>query len=113
MSESSGSTIVRGGSKITGNITGATAVVIEGELEGKVAVGGSVTVAPGGVVHGDIEAKNVSLAGTVKGNVVAVERVEILATGVIDGNVSGGRVSMVDGATMRGAVAIRREGGKG
>lgn len=103
-----GTTILRDGSILTGKITGAGDVVIEGRLEGELRVDASVTVAPSGRVQGNVSAKRVSVAGHVVGNLVAAERVEVLASGTVQGDITAARLAISEGATLSGTVQINR-----
>lgn len=99
-------TLIAAGAKLVGEISGDTDVMIEGTVEGKVHPAQDVTVGEAGVVRGEIEARNVRVAGRVQGNVRGTESVEILATGSLEGDVSSPGMVIGDGAFFKGRVEM-------
>ena len=93
-----------------GKILGTADVVVDGELEGVIQVEADVNVEPDGRVKGDIEARSVRVAGVVAGNLKGLDRVEILGSGKLQGDVSAPRVILAEGAFFRGNVEMT--GGK-
>jgi cytoskeletal protein CcmA (bactofilin family) len=94
---------------IKGEITGREDFYIDGEVQGKVRLeDGRVTVGPNGRVTADIEAREIVIRGTVKGNLHARDRVQIGQTGSATGNVVTRRISIDDGAELRGKVEVVR-----
>ncbi|RLB57087.1 MAG: hypothetical protein DRI90_18230, partial [Deltaproteobacteria bacterium] len=71
-------TVIGSGFTIEGEITSDDEVVVGGVVRGKLQVDGPVTVESEGVVEADIDARSVAVGGTVTGNVVASERVDLL-----------------------------------
>ncbi|MEO8503675.1 MAG: polymer-forming cytoskeletal protein [Acidobacteriota bacterium] len=100
------STLVAAGSKVTGKISGPTEVVIEGELEGEIRVEGNAVVGSAGLVKGEISARTIRVAGKVLGNIRGLERVEVLASGSLEGDVSAPRVVIAEGAFFKGKVEM-------
>jgi len=49
-------------------------------------------------------AKTVTISGKVNGNVRAVDKVDLRATGSVDGNITAPRFVMAEGATVMGKV---------
>ena len=60
----------------------------------------------GAEVKAAISARTILVGGTIVGDVVATERLQIQATGSIEGDVTAARLIMVDGALLRGKVAV-------
>ena len=56
------------------------------------------------VVVAEITAQSVVVAGKVTGNVVATDRVEILPTGTLEGNIRAPKIAIAEGATFKGSV---------
>jgi cytoskeletal protein CcmA (bactofilin family) len=71
---------------IEGKIEGAGHVRIAGRFKGDVNVEGNVTIEQGAHVTGQIAAATVIVSGEVHGNINASSRVELLETGVINGD---------------------------
>lgn len=99
-------TVIATGSSLSGKMSGATDVQIEGEFEGQLDLDGAVTVGSGGRVRGEIHARTARIAGNVVGNVHGQERVEVLASGSVEGDVSAPRVVISEGAFLRGKVEM-------
>lgn len=104
------STHIAPGAKITGEVNGTSDLVIDGELEGKVDLESSVTVGAEGRVRGDITARTVRIGGRVQGNVLGRERVEILPSGRLEGDVAAPRVVLAEGAFFKGKVEMTGQG---
>ncbi len=104
-------TVVAAGSRIQGEISGGTDVMIHGRVEGQLVLGNSVIVGEGGEVQGQIEARRVQVGGKVHGDIRASERIEVLQSGRIEGDVSAPRVAINAGAFFKGKVEMTAEGG--
>jgi cytoskeletal protein CcmA (bactofilin family) len=97
-------TVIGSGFTIEGEITSDDEVVVGGVVRGKLQADGAVTIESDGVVEADIDARSVSVSGTVTGNVIASERVDLLAGGRLIGDVKAARLTIADGATFKGNV---------
>lgn len=102
---------------VKGDVTGADPVFVDGHVEGSIQIPGErVTVGKSGTVVGRagsgiacITAREIVIMGTVTGDIVAGERVDIRAGAALTGDVTTVRVSIEDGAFFRGGIDIRRE----
>jgi len=99
-------TLIAPGTLVTGRISGATEVLVEGDVEGDLQVDGVVTVGAEGKVRGEIFARVVKIGGRVTGNVRGGERVEVLPTGSLEGDVAAPRVTIAEGAFFKGRVEM-------
>jgi cytoskeletal protein CcmA (bactofilin family) len=108
-----GTTHIAPGAKITGEVNGTSDLVVDGELEGQVRLESNVTVGAEGKVHGDIVAKSVRIGGRVVGNVQGHEKVEILPSGRLEGDVAAPRVVLAEGAFFKGKVEMTGKGAAG
>ncbi len=95
------------GTCLTGEVTGATELLVEGEVRGEVRVGSTVTVGAEGVVEGPITAPVVRVGGRVVGKVVATDRVEVSPSGSLEGDIVAPRVVIAEGAFFKGKVEMR------
>jgi cytoskeletal protein CcmA (bactofilin family) len=94
---------------VKGEVTSAEDLIIDGRVEGKIDLQGhSLVVGRGGDVRAEILAKSVIVHGTVTGNVTARERVEVLETGSIDGDISTPGLAVTEGAVVSGRVQMPR-----
>jgi cytoskeletal protein CcmA (bactofilin family) len=93
---------------IKGEISGAEALYIDGRIEGKITLTDNrVTVGRNGTVQADITAREVVVMGKVTGNIECSDRVDIRSEGVVNGNVSTTRISVEDGAVLKGGIQVK------
>jgi cytoskeletal protein CcmA (bactofilin family) len=90
-----------------GDLTGDEDLEIEGRVEGQVKLPNhQLTIGAHGRVTAQVEAKHVIVIGHVAGNVVATERVEVQATGVVDGDIQAPRLFIQEGAVVNGSIQM-------
>jgi len=89
---------------IEGKIEGAGQVRIAGSFKGDVHVHGNLTIDPGARLTGQVRANTVVVGGELHGNIEAAARVELLATGIVAGDVKAGSLIVSAGSRMRGQV---------
>lgn len=99
------------GTRITGEISGSTELLIEGEVDGRIRLDGRVVVGKAGGVRGEITGRSVLIAGRVEGDVKGSERVEVGGTGRLDGDIAAPRVTIAEGAFFKGQVEMRGDAG--
>lgn len=87
---------------IEGKIEGAGNVRVAGRFKGDVHVDGNLTIDQGAKVTGGVRASAVIIAGELEGNVDAASRVELLETGVLNGDLKAGSLTVAAGSRMRG-----------
>ncbi|ANM28971.1 hypothetical protein ABI59_04200 [Acidobacteria bacterium Mor1] len=99
--------------QIKGELTGNEDLTIEGRVDGKIMLKDHhLTIGANGHITAEIHAKSVSIVGQVVGNVTADDRIEIAATGSMEGDIKAPRVVLADGARFKGAVDMDRSGAK-
>jgi cytoskeletal protein CcmA (bactofilin family) len=92
---------------IKGDLSGNEDLQIDGTVEGRIDLpNNELTVGPEGKVKAEVHAKTVIVVGHVTGNVTAVERAEVQASGVVDGDVRAPRLIVAEGAVLNGAVEM-------
>jgi cytoskeletal protein CcmA (bactofilin family) len=99
-------TYVAASTKITGTITGQGAYVFCGVVEGDCDIAGPLTLAEGGRWKGTMTAVDIVVAGTVEGDVVAKQRVEIAGTARITGSLAGNSIAVAEGAIIEGEIQV-------
>lgn len=104
---------VGSGLVIRGEVNGEGDFDILGRFEGEISVTGRVYVAEGAQVDANISAGSIVIGGTVRGNLSATARVEILQSGVLTGTLKTGSFSAADGASVKGEMWIDRSGAAG
>jgi cytoskeletal protein CcmA (bactofilin family) len=93
---------------IKGELSGSEALYIDGRIEGKISLPDNrVTIGRNGSVQANITAREVVVMGKVAGNIVCSDRVDIRSEGSVTGEVSTVRISVEDGAILKGGVEVR------
>ncbi len=96
---------------IKGEISGSEALYIDGRIEGKINMPESrVTIGRNGKVDASIQAKEVVVMGKVNGNIECSDRVDIRAEGAVNGDIATVRISVEDGAALKGGITVHSEG---
>jgi len=94
--------IIAAGLTFEGKIEGSGHVRISGRFKGDVQVDGTLTVEAGAHLAGAVRAGSVVVAGEIEGNIEGAQRVELHQSGVVNGDISAGSLTVADGARMRG-----------
>ena len=94
--------VIAAGLTFEGKIEGSGHVRISGRFKGDVQVDGTLTVEAGAHLAGAVRAGSVVVAGEIEGNIEGAQRVELHQSGVVNGDISAGSLTVADGARMRG-----------
>lgn len=94
--------VIAAGLTFEGKIEGSGHVRISGRFKGDVHVDGTLTVEAGAHLAGAVRAATVIVAGEIEGNIESAQKVELHQTGVLNGDVNAGSLSVAGGARMRG-----------
>jgi cytoskeletal protein CcmA (bactofilin family) len=93
---------------IKGELSGSEALYIDGRIEGKISLPDNrVTIGRNGSVQANITAREVVVMGKVSGNIECSDRVDIRSEGSVTGDVSTVRISVEDGAVLKGGIEVR------
>jgi cytoskeletal protein CcmA (bactofilin family) len=93
---------------IKGDLSGSEDLYIDGHVEGSISLkGNSLTVGPNGQVKASIESKAIVVQGKLEGNVQASDRVELRKSAVVTGDISTQRISIEEGAYLKGKIDIQ------
>ena len=91
--------------RVEGKVISSEDLTIDGDVEGSIELGGhSLVIGPGASIKADLLANTIIVAGSVTGNVRAMEKIDLREGGSIEGNVVAPRFLMADGSTVRGKV---------
>lgn len=107
--------VIATGLTFEGKIDGSGHVRISGKFKGDVHVDGTLTVDAGAHLTGAVRAASVVVAGEIEGNIEGAQRVELHQSGIVNGDISAGSLTVADGARMRGRAEFgwNETGGKG
>ena len=93
---------------IKGEVSGSETLYIDGRIEGTINIAENrVTVGRNGTVAANITAREVVIMGKVTGNIQCTDRVDIRSEGSLTGDVVTQRISVEDGAILKGSVQVR------
>ena len=98
--------VIGKGIVIRGNLTGGGNLVIEGRVEGQIALKNHLTIEGTGRVQADIRADELTINGEASGNIVARSRVAISASAKVAGDIKAPRVVIEDGAVFNGSIEM-------
>jgi cytoskeletal protein CcmA (bactofilin family) len=94
----SGKLIVRNGAQVLGNFSGQ--IECDGDLQ----------IGPDAHVEADIRSARVTIAGFVRGNIVAANRLKITTTGRLEGDAKVGALVVQEGGVHLGVIRVHPEG---
>jgi cytoskeletal protein CcmA (bactofilin family) len=90
---------------VQGKIVSTEDLTIDGQVDGTIELGQhGLMIGSGAAIKADLVARTITISGAVTGNVTASERVDLRATGVVDGDIATPRLLMAEGAIIRGRV---------
>jgi cytoskeletal protein CcmA (bactofilin family) len=92
--------------RIVGKIAGKGAYVFAGTVEGDCDIDGSLTLAEGGRWKGSMTANDIVVGGSVEGDVVAREKMEVVATARVSGSLRGKSIAVAVGAIIQGDIKV-------
>jgi cytoskeletal protein CcmA (bactofilin family) len=100
-------TVIAPSIRIEGTLTCTGEVLVNGRISGSIEGSGLIRVAPRGEVAAAIHGRTVAIAGTVRGDITADERIELEPSAKVEGDITAPRILIKDGATFRGQVNMR------
>ncbi|MDR2796874.1 MAG: polymer-forming cytoskeletal protein [Treponema sp.] len=99
-------TIIGPGTKVNGTIEAAGFTRIDGSVQGDVHVKGRVAIGEKARLKSNISGTSITVGGVIYGNVTASERLVILATGLILGNIITRRIQADEGCLIHGKIQV-------
>src|ERR1700733_12312252 len=98
---------------INGELSGSENLYVDGNVEGKIELRDyTLTIGPSGRVKATITAKAVVIHGKLDGAINASDRVDLRKSAVVTSDVTTQRISIEEGAFLKGKVDIQKETGK-
>lgn len=108
VAEATGYSVVDEHLVVRGDLTTQGTVRIDGRVEGTVHRADTIIIGASGVVVGDIEAREVIVAGSVEGDVSAEVRIEVQATASVRGDVRASALMLHEGGKVNGHFIVDR-----
>ncbi|MGX5200887.1 bactofilin family protein [Aliikangiella sp. IMCC44632] len=106
-------TLISKEAKITGNVNFTGVLYVDGYIKGDVAAdefeNSLLTVGQNGYIEGEINVPHIMILGRVKGDVHALEHVELMSEARVEGNVYYKLIEMAMGAEVNGQMLHKEE----
>ena len=77
-----------------------------GQFDGQIESGGQLDVAAGATLTGEVHAGAITVDGEVKGNLKADTKIQLTASGHLEGDVYASRLEVADGAVLIGRCMV-------
>lgn len=106
LNASATATLIAADSVFVGNLRGKGQFVVFGEVQGDGDLGGGLHLSTKGRWHGNVRAHQAVVAGTILGNLIVTDTLEIGGTAVIRGSVSARTIAIARGAVVEGDIEI-------
>lgn len=103
-------TILGIGTMVEGDIFTKGSLRVEGRVKGFIKAEGDLYIGESGVLETKIEARKVIIAGSVNGNISAEEKIEILPSGKLNGDIRTKSLKIEEGAVFVGSSKLLEDG---
>lgn len=106
------STTLGKGTNFNGTMRFTKSLKIDGRFEGRIESEGFLYIEEGARVEADIKVGSIVVGGTVRGDIYAKEKLEMLSTGQVFGNVQTAKLKIADGVVFEGKCQMIKEPGQ-
>jgi cytoskeletal protein CcmA (bactofilin family) len=108
--EESPTTVLAKDDSLSGNLEIKGDARVLGTFSGEIDCGGELMVGGNAVVSANIRTRNITISGLVRGNVTAVGKLKITATGRLEGDARVGALIVQEGGVHHGVIRVHPEG---
>ena len=98
--------VIGRGITVKGNLSGAEELVVEGAVEGHIALKNHLTIKESGRVTADITTESLLVHGQVSANIEARDLVSLSAEASVVADIKAPRVVLEDGARFKGRIEM-------
>ena len=102
-------TVLGSETSFSGTMRFQKSLKIDGRFQGKITSPGFLFVEAGAEIDADVEVSSVVIGGTVRGNIVAADRLELLPTARLYGDVRTAKLKIADGVVFEGKCEMIKE----
>lgn len=95
-------TVLGRGTQVEGTLESAESIRIDGRAKGRITALGDVILSSDSHVEADIQARNVLMSGTLKGDITARTKTELAEGGRVEGRIRSKALVVKEGATFSG-----------
>jgi cytoskeletal protein CcmA (bactofilin family) len=106
MADESQVTIIGADTHIKGEMSFDRSCKLLGKFEGTITAKGQLHVADGASCKAQVEAGEITVDGTIEGNVTAKEKIQLNAKAQIQGDVVASKLIVAEGAAFNGHVSV-------
>lgn len=104
-------TIIGDGTAFVGTIKATGIVRIDGKMEGELQTQGDIVIGEKGEVAGTVKGRNITVAGRVIGNIEADDKLHLLSSGMIDGDIEIKTLVVDEGGHYLGGCVMKEPDG--
>ncbi len=101
-------TVLGKGTYFDGDLNFNDSLKINGTFEGSINSTGLLVIGEDAVIKANVSAKSIIVIGTIEGDVYATEKVEMLPSGRIYGNIKAKKIKISDGVIFNGRCEMIR-----
>ncbi len=101
------STIIGKDTTFKGVVSGKGTIRVDGQFEGELQTTGDLMVGDTAIITANVKARNAIIGGTIHGNVEIAEKMELLASAKIYGDIKVGVLIIGEGAVFKGACEMK------
>jgi cytoskeletal protein CcmA (bactofilin family) len=95
-------TVVGAGARLEGNVVSAGSMRTDGHVKGQIVADGDVTLSPRSQVEANVRARNVTVAGRLRGDLVVSGSAHIARGGVVEGDITSATLVVEEGGVFQG-----------
>jgi cytoskeletal protein CcmA (bactofilin family) len=99
-------------SKVSGKLNFEESAQIDGQVDGEINAKGSLTIGESATVTAQIKAASIIVAGKVKGEMIASQRIEICPSAKVSGNLTAPKLAVHEGAILDGHCVMQPDGAR-
>ena len=101
-------TLIGQSTTVKGSLSSNGALRIDGKFEGDIATSADIIVGESGVIAATVAAKNAIVAGAITGNMDIGDKLELLPTAKVVGDLKVGSLIIGEGAIFKGNCEMRQ-----
>ena len=94
------------GTVVEGDVDAQSSIRIDGKLKGKLSCKHTLTIGPGGVIEGEVEAENAIVGGVVKGKLFVRQKLVLESGSKLIGELKASKLIVDEGATFDGTSSM-------
>jgi cytoskeletal protein CcmA (bactofilin family) len=105
--------LIGAGTVVEGRVSTEGSIRIDGTMVGDVVAKANAAIGSSGMLEGNLSARNISLAGKVKGTVTASEKLILEGKSILHGDIRASRLVVDEGAMFDGQCSMSADADEG